>query len=236
MGYAVCAFAQLKGRTIQRPRPPERKETLKDPLKDYELGDPREEHTTDSIIPDTWYADEKEAWETLADGVLAPDVTFAHDTTGESLSLSEGIQTRVDRAVDWEERYWDEKIFDITGGRPSPPRQPPGDPPGAPNQDLVEFEESPVEALRANDIIETVIDRADKDKILSKFATPLDVYIRANTWRYNFDRAPGLGTWSRKRICDYVDRRDHKGSGNRKGKARGLAEQQQIKLYYLCRG
>lgn len=212
---------------LYRPRPRQKE---KDPLGE-ELGDPRENYIPDSIIPDTWYADKQSDFERLLSGRYTDS-----PTTDENLSLTEGIQTSVERVIDWEERFWNELVPKGTYDTPPPP---PGEPPGPPEVHIQEdvYEDDAFEALRANDNIDVVIERADKDTSHQGFdylKRAIDIYVKANTWRYEprlWFRNP-----TRRNICDYVERRDHKGSGNRKGKKRGLAEQQQIKLWYLCRG
>lgn len=224
-----------------RTRPPsqlyrtKRYETLKDPMKDSELADPREdalEHVGE--VPETWYASSPEE---IYAQQLEERYGGQGDYQSDNLALTDAIDAQVERMIDWEERFWNE--LEPEGTYETPPR-PPGQPPGPPEDPVPTYDdvdEGAFEALRANDYIDSVIERADKDTghtIEEYFKRGLDIYVLANTWRYE----PRL--WFRhptkKNICDYVERRDHKGSGNRKGKKRGLAEQQQIKLFYLCRG
>lgn len=218
---------------LYRPRP---REKPKDPLGE-ELGDPREgalEH--EGELPETWYASSPEE---IYAQQLEERYGGQGDYQSDNLALTDAIDAQVDRAVDWEERFWNE--LDPKGTYETPPRppgEPPGEPPGPPEvpaQDALGL--GTFEALRANDNIDIVIERADTDTghtIVEYFKRGLDIYVSANTWRYeprSWFRHP-----TKKNICHYVERRDHKGSGNRKGKKRGLAEQQQIKLFYLCRG
>lgn len=217
---------------LYRPRPQSTRKT-KDPLGE-ELGDYREriedEHT---ILPDSWFTPEKPP----GPEVLPPGYTvdFINDGTTEAISLTDELKADVRRKQDPFEDYWQDQ-WGIPGTpfEPTTPEHP----------DVVQpkqvFEEN-IEALRANDKVEVVIDTADKNEEVTRYTSVKNLiidavsrYHSANTWRYEprlWFRHP-----TRRNICEYVERRDHKGSGNRKGKKRGLAEQQQIKLWYLCRG
>lgn len=217
---------------LYRPRKTQKE---KDPLGE-ELGDPREKLELDGIIPDTWYASSpEEIYAAELERIYGKQVGGLTDQK-DQLGIVDELDVSVERVTDWEERFWDGLIGRNDIPPPPPPPEVPVVPPEVQTQEDV-YEDDAFEALRANDNIDVVIERPDKDTSHQGFdylKRAIDIYVKANTWRYEprlWFRHP-----TRRNICDYVERRDHKGSGNRKGKKRGLAEQQQIKLWYLCRG
>lgn len=217
-------------RPIPRPRPPTNLGEVPGGKPAGEtLGDPRPEVHEDehTILPDSWFTPEKPAGpEVLPEGFTIDMVASAPTT---ELGLSDDIRVDLRKRVKEYEDYW----RDMWGGYSDPGGWPPTQevPEFQPIPGLAETEQGFSEALRANDNIVVESERPYDDSPLRWPSRAFHMYFSANQWRYT----PWFKKFhDRNHICNYVSRRDHKGSGNRKGKKRGLAEQQQIKMWYLC--